>query len=126
LALTRYRLASFAVSYFTPGPHFDGEPLQVLALRQRHHIPATTGTASVGLDKLLELIANFSFLVFGIVVALAGTWMPVEWRRLGMGFALSLRALPLAYLILILAGRQPLHSLVDRLPQNISVLRYVV
>lgn len=125
LALTRYRLASFAVSYFTPGPQFGGEPLQVLALGQRHHIPGTTGTASVGLDKLLELIANFSFLVFGIIVALAGTWLPVEWRRSGMGFALSLLALPLAYLILMLAGRQPLHWLVDRLPQSITQHKFI-
>ena len=65
LALIRYRLASFAISYFTPGPQFGGEPIQVLALQQRHGIPGTTGTASVGLDKLFELIANFSFLVFG-------------------------------------------------------------
>jgi glycosyltransferase 2 family protein len=122
--LTRYRLISFAVSYFTPGPQFGGEPLQVLALRQRHLIPGTTGTASVGLDKLLELIANFSFLVFGIVVALMGAWLPSEFRGVGIFFALSLLAFPLAYLILMLAGRKPLNGLIGRLPIKISRNRF--
>jgi uncharacterized protein (TIRG00374 family) len=119
LALIRYRLASFAISYFTPGPHFGGEPIQVLALQQRHGIPGTTGTASVGLDKLLELIANFSFLVFGIVIALAGSWLPKQWRNLGITFGLGLLAFPLGYLILMLTGKQPLNILIKHLPQKI-------
>ncbi|MFN2152323.1 MAG: lysylphosphatidylglycerol synthase transmembrane domain-containing protein [Anaerolineales bacterium] len=120
LALVRYRLASFAISYFTPGPQFGGEPVQVLALQQRHAIPGTTGTASVGLDRLLELIANFSFLVFGIAIALSGTWLPSQWRNTGLIFALGLLALPLAYLILMLTGKQPLNSLIKILPIKIA------
>jgi uncharacterized protein (TIRG00374 family) len=120
LLLICYRLASFAVSYFTPGPQFGGEPVQVLALRQRHDIPATTGTASVGLDRLLELVANFSFLVFGIAVFIRGTWLPSGWRNIGMLFGVLLLVFPLAYLILILAGLQPLNRLVDCLPQKIA------
>jgi uncharacterized protein (TIRG00374 family) len=120
LALTRYRFASFAVSYFTPGPQFGGEPIQVLALQQRHDMPGSIGSASVGLDKLLELIANFSFLVFGITILLAGTWLPVEWRNQGMAFALGLLAFPLAYLVLMLIGVQPLNWLKDHLPQKIA------
>ena len=120
LTLTRYRLGSFAVSYFTPGPQFGGEPIQVLALRQYHNIPGTTGTASVGLDKLLELIANFSFLVFGTTIALTGTWLPEEWRKSGLALAMGLLAIPLAYLVLMLTGKQPLNRLTDHLPQKIA------
>jgi uncharacterized protein (TIRG00374 family) len=120
LTLTRYRLASFAVSYFTPGPQFGGEPLQVYVLHQRHHISGTTGTASVSLDKLLELIANFSFLVFGIAITLAGTWLPERWRGMGLFFAIGLLVFPLAYLVLMLTGRQPVSWLVDRLPRRIA------
>jgi len=120
LALTRYRLASFAVSYFTPGPQFGGEPIQVFALRQLHDIPGTTGTASVGLDKLLELIVNFSFLVFGISIALIGAWLPTEWRNSGLVFGLGLLAFPLTYLILMFAGRKPLNKLIDCLPGKIA------
>jgi len=120
LKLIRYRLGSFAVSYFTPGPQFGGEPLQVLALRQRHGIPGTTSTASVGLDKLLELIANFSFLVFGIAIAFMGTWLPKELRGAGILFALSWLAIPLLYLILMLAGYEPIKGFMDRLPIKIT------
>jgi uncharacterized protein (TIRG00374 family) len=120
LALIRYRFASFAVSYFTPGPQFGGEPLQVLALRARHGVPGTTGTASVSLDKLLEMIANFSFLVIGISVALAGAWLPEEWHGTGMTVALSLLIFPLLYLILMLNGRHPLTALIDQLPEKLG------
>jgi uncharacterized protein (TIRG00374 family) len=114
LALVRYRLGAFAVSYFTPGPQFGGEPLQVLALRQHYAIPGTTGTASVGLDKLLDLIANFSFLVFGVAVVLVRAWLPDAWRSASLGAAFGLLTLPLAYLILMLAGRQPFNKLLAR------------
>jgi uncharacterized protein (TIRG00374 family) len=124
LILTRYRLGSFAISYFTPGPQFGGEPVQVLVLRQRHGIPGTTGTASVGLDKLLELIANFSFLVYGITVALVGAWMSKELRVAGLLLALSLLAFPLAYLILMLAGYKPLNGLMGHLPKRIAQNRF--
>ena len=121
LTLTRYRLGSFAISYFTPGPQFGGEPIQVLALRQFHGIPGTTGTASVGLDKLFELIANFSFLAFGTTLALSNAWLSDEWRKPGLALAISLLAIPLAYLILMLAGKQPLNKLTDYLPRKIAL-----
>ncbi len=124
LTLTRYRLASFSISYFTPGPQFGGEPFQVFVLRQQHQIPGTTGTASVSLDKLLELIANFSFLVFGMAIALAGTWLPAHWRGNGILFALGLLALPLAYLILMLTDHKPLYGLVNRLPPLIAQSKF--
>lgn len=66
----RFRLAGFAISYFTPGPQFGGEPLQVLLLRDRENIPASIGSASVALDKAIELLGNFAFLAFGVVVLL--------------------------------------------------------
>jgi len=120
LRLTRYRLGSFAVSYFTPGPQFGGEPIQVLTLQQLHGIPGTTATASVGLDKLLELIANFSFLVFGIAIALLNTVLPKELHTIGLVLAINLLIIPLAYLLLMLAGYRPLNSLIARLPESIS------
>jgi len=120
LRLTRYRLGSFGVSYFTPGPQFGGEPIQVLALRQYHGVPGTTGTASVGLDKLLELIANFSFLVFGTTIILTSAWLSDEWRKSGLALAMGLLAIPLAYLVLMLSGKQPFNSLTDYLPRKIA------
>jgi len=119
-ALTRYRLISFGVSYFTPGPQFGGEPVQVLALRRQHQVPGTTGTASVGLDKLLELIANFSFLAFGLAVALMSAWLPKEFRSAGLWIALSLLVFPLLYLVLMLLGHKPLNGFINHLPDQVT------
>lgn len=69
-ALLRYRIAAFAVSYFTPGPHFGGEPLQVYLVNQRHGVPAATAIAAVTLDKVLEMTVNFAVLVGGALFIL--------------------------------------------------------
>jgi uncharacterized protein (TIRG00374 family) len=70
LALLRYRIAAFAISYFTPGPHFGGEPLQVYLVNQRHDVPAATAIASVTLDKVLEMTTNFAVLIGGALLIL--------------------------------------------------------
>jgi len=72
LSLAAYRLAGFAVSYFTPGTQFGGEPLQVYLLNRRQQVPVTVALASVTLDKLLEVLSNFAFLVLGGTVILVG------------------------------------------------------
>lgn len=68
LTLAAYRLAGAGLSYVTPGPQFGGEPLQVLLIEQNYAMPRTTAVAAITLDKTLELIVNFSFLVGGIFV----------------------------------------------------------
>jgi glycosyltransferase 2 family protein len=68
--LMGYRLATFAVSYFTPGPHFGGEPLQVYLVTRRHGVPAPVSLAAVVLDKLIEMIFNFTFIVLGALLVL--------------------------------------------------------
>ncbi len=69
LRLLGFRLAGFGVSYFTPGPQFGGEPLQVALLSRRLGIPMSIAAASVFFDKLLELLANFTFLLIGLAAA---------------------------------------------------------
>ena len=109
-----YRLAAFGVNYFTPGPQFGGEPLQVALLNRRHAMPLTAATAAVTLDRLVELSINFGFLAFGIVSSLrfpvfAGL-PPLQLSLLGFG----LLALPLGYLSLLWLGWTPLGSLLGR------------
>ena len=74
LRLLGYRLAGFAISYFTPGPQIGGEPLQIylLARRRAAHppVPAATATASITLDKLLEFSTNFALLLMGALFLL--------------------------------------------------------
>jgi uncharacterized protein (TIRG00374 family) len=60
------RIAVFGVSYFTFGPHVGGEPLQVFYLQRKHKLTFTHATASVILDKLLEMLANFFLLAVGL------------------------------------------------------------
>ena len=70
LSMAGYRIAAFAITYFTPGPQMGGEPLQIYLTRSRHGVPTSTAVAAVTLDKLLELQSNFAFLVLGAAVLL--------------------------------------------------------
>jgi uncharacterized protein (TIRG00374 family) len=66
--LTAYRVAAFGVSYFTPGPQFGGEPLQVYLLTRNHNIPMATAAAATALDRVLELLVNFLVLAVGVLL----------------------------------------------------------
>ena len=68
LTLTAYRLAGASLSYITPGPQFGGEPLQILLIERHYLVPRATAVATIALDKTLELIVNFSFLMAGVVL----------------------------------------------------------
>lgn len=105
--LLGHRLAAFGVSYFTPGPHFGGEPVQVLLLEQ-HDVPRTAAVASVVLDKTLELLINFTFLAGGVLLVLRsrlfGALVGVE----AAVFAGALLTLPLLLLALLWRGGLPI------------------
>jgi len=113
-----YRMVAFGISYFTLGPQFGGEPAQVYYLRSRHGISTSSALASVSLDKILELLANFAFLLVGILAALgsglladlapiqATAWMAVPFVLL------------LAYTLAIWKGKSPLAGVLSRLPQR--------
>jgi uncharacterized membrane protein YbhN (UPF0104 family) len=111
LATLRYRMAGFAISYFTPGMQFGGEPLQVYALHTRHAVPGPQALASVTLDKIFELLANFTFLVVGLGLLLQ---YPLQFGLQGGRLALwaaGLLLLPLVYLLAVAAGGSPLRGL---------------
>lgn len=112
LPLLSYRLAAFAVSYITPGPHFGGEPLQVLLVERNHGVPRPNAIAAMTLDKLLEVIVSFTFLTVGVLAV-------VRWRLLpeanGMQAAVLLggiACLPVGYLLATSSGRYPLSTIV--------------
>lgn len=114
-ALFAYRMAGFAVSFLTPGPQVGGEPLQVYLLHRRHAVQAAHGLASVFLDKLIEMLTNFIFLLLGILVASRGGMLarvPVGW--LGVG-SLALLALPAGHLAALRLGKRPLSGLAKHL-----------
>ena len=42
LFLASYRLVAYSISYFTPGPHLGGEPLQAFLVARRHNHESTS------------------------------------------------------------------------------------
>jgi uncharacterized protein (TIRG00374 family) len=110
------RLAGFAVSYLTPGTQFGGEPLQVALLQRRRPIASQAAAASVVIDRAVELLANATFLGFGIVLSLQLRLLPAETAEAVSGGALTLLALPLGFLAAAVAGVRPLTALLIRLP----------
>ncbi len=116
LTLTRYRVAVFGISYFTPGPQFGGEPLQVFLLERHHAVPGAVAAAATALDKIIELLVNFIFLAVGLLLM-------TEWRVFpGLASAevlsalLVLAALPVGFLLAAWLGLSPLTHLLERLP----------
>ena len=107
LSLVGYRLAGFGITYFTPGPQLGGEPLQVYLLHRRQGVPYTTAVASVTLDKMLELLANFTFLLGGVATIMAAGLFPRPSSLALLLVPLGLLALPIGYLIALWNGRLP-------------------
>lgn len=111
LWLIAYRLATFAVSYFTPGPHFGGEPLQVYLVSSRHGVPVSVSVAAVLVDKVLEMTVNFIFLTLGVLfVVQAQSLVGISEQQLVIT-SLALLMLPLGLLIALFQGVHPLSSL---------------
>lgn len=109
--LIAYRLATFAVSYFTPGPHFGGEPLQVYLVSARHQVPVSVSIAAVVLDKVLEMLANFTFLTLGVIFVLRLQVLPGASDEQLLVASLLLLALPVAVLAALWLGWHPLSAL---------------
>jgi uncharacterized protein (TIRG00374 family) len=123
--LLGHRLAAFGVSYFTPGPHFGGEPVQVLLVERQHGVPRSAAVAAVSLDKTVELLFNFGFLAFGVMLVLK---TGLFGAALGEGTAVWLLLLllpPSVYLMLIWRNKRPATKVLrllkfDRLATAIS------
>lgn len=109
--LVGYRTAANAVSYFTPGPQFGGEPLQVYLLHRVHRVPADASTLSVAMEKLMELAANFTFLLIGILCVIR---LNVHQGFLGgktLLIPIALLAAPVGILWAVWAGKKPFSRL---------------
>jgi uncharacterized protein (TIRG00374 family) len=115
VSVVRYRLAAFGVSYFTPGPHFGGEPLQVYYLGRHHSVPTAPAVAAVTLDKLIELISNFSFLVFALALVLAGGLFTGLAREQTIAVAFGMLLIPVIYLGMLWRGSHPVTGVSERL-----------
>jgi glycosyltransferase 2 family protein len=70
LKLFYIRQAGQTVSFITPGPQFGGEPLQIYWLYKKG-ILLRTAIFSLGLDRLMELVANFAVLLLAALLLLS-------------------------------------------------------
>jgi uncharacterized protein (TIRG00374 family) len=105
-SLSAYRTAAGAVSYFTPGPHFGGEPLSIFCLHSRQGIPLTSAATSVALDRLLELLASLSVLAFCLIyltVAKSGPFAAIH----GMPVIIAVLGIFTAILATLFTGKKP-------------------
>ena len=121
--LIAYRLATFAVSYFTPGPHFGGEPLQVYLVTARHKVPVSVSIAAVVLDKVLEMLANFTFLTLGVLFVLRLQVLPGVSDEQMLAASLLLLSLPIMVLVALWMGWHPLSTVlgwIDRGWQRVA------
>jgi uncharacterized membrane protein YbhN (UPF0104 family) len=113
LALVRYRLSTFGISYFTPGPQVGGEPLQVYNLQQNHGISFARATSAVIMDKLIEFLGNSILIVAGLTAALQVGMISAN-EKFPLGSLLPLAAIliiPIIHLTLLYHGRYPLSSI---------------
>ena len=108
LRLAGYRLAAFGVTYFTPGPQFGGEPVQVYLPEKRDGVPRSTAVAAVALDKSLELLASFAFLAGGVVLMIQQGLLTDGAEPVALTAVLTLFALPPLFLLTVWAGGYPL------------------
>ena len=113
--LASYRLVAYSISYFTPGPHLGGEPLQAFLVNRRHGVPGYVAIASVTVDKLLEILVNFGFLFAGVLIAVYTQFIPAFPAPLAIGAGLILLCLPVMIMIMLSRGIRPLSALLDRL-----------
>lgn len=133
------RISVFGVSYFTLGPQVGGEPLQVLYLQRSHKLTYTRATSTVIMDKLLEFLANFVLLAFGLtavvhagILSASGspslapaTLPPAQVSLIGLT---GLVMWPLVHIILLYNRRYPISALLRTLPavrQDSKFVRFV-
>jgi uncharacterized protein (TIRG00374 family) len=113
LPLVRYRLSTFGISYFTPGPQVGGEPLQIYNLQQNHGISFARATSAVIMDKLIEFLGNSILIVIGLTAAVR-VGMISKNQTIAFGSLIPLAAIltiPLIHLTLLYHGKYPLTSI---------------
>jgi len=68
LALLRYTIMGYAVSYVTPSARIGGEPLRAYMVHKEQGMDLKTATSSVIIEKFVELSGSIAFGIFGLVL----------------------------------------------------------
>lgn len=112
------RVAVFGVSYFTIAPHLGGEPLQVFYLQRKYRFTFTHATASVIMDKLLEMLANFFLLAVGLAAIFQTGILPTNGGSswLSLSGLVILCMWPPIHIFLLYKQKYPLSALLRSIP----------
>ncbi len=124
------RISVFGVSYFTIGPQVGGEPLQILYLQRNHGLTYTRAASTVVMDKLLEFLANFALLAFGLTAIvhagiLSRNGDPPLMSLIGLA---ALVAWPLIHILLLYKKVYPVSAFLRALPavpQDSKITRFI-
>jgi glycosyltransferase 2 family protein len=114
--ISAYRMLAFSISYFTAGPQVGGEPAQVYLVQKRHRVPPSTAIASVSLEKILELLPNFAFLFFGVVVIASRGYLAGFSPGLVLFPVVGFSFLMLVYPVALWFEKTPLTWAIIRIP----------
>ncbi|GIV64963.1 MAG: membrane protein [Bellilinea sp.] len=112
--LVSYRLTSFGVSYFTPGPQFGGEPAQVAFLTRHHPVQTPAAISSVYLDKLLELLVNILVIAGGLFLTFNAGFGSHILRQNGWVLVLLVAVVPMIHLVALKSHLYPIKWLVEK------------
>lgn len=108
----RYRATVYGLSYVTPGPQVGGEVLQVYYPVKGHAVPTAASITAATVDKSLEFLGNFSFIMVGIVVMLVGQRVVSGADLYAMIASSTLMLIPAILLVFVARGRHPLSTVV--------------
>jgi len=126
LPLLAIRVAVFGVSYFTLGPQVGGEPLQVLYLQRNYGMTYTRATSTVVMDKLLEFLANFILLSFGLTAILQAGILSANGSRsiLSLSALIILLLWPPTHIFFMYNGKYPISAFLRKF-SNSKFVRFV-
>jgi glycosyltransferase 2 family protein len=126
LPLLATRVAVFGVSYFTLGPQVGGEPLQVLYLQRSYGMTYTRATSTVVMDKLLEFLANFVLLGFGLTAIIQAGIFSANGNGsiLSLGGLVLLLLFPPVHIVLLAHGKYPVSAVLRKFSNN-KFVRFV-
>jgi len=120
LKLMQGRVGGFGVSYFIPGPQVGSETVQVIWAVTRFGVPLPVATASVALDKTLEILVNFIMVAAGLLVMAQYAVLPQVPPALLILAGIVLITLPVMFLAAVIAGWKPLSRLLKRAPHGLA------
>ncbi|MDP2951010.1 MAG: lysylphosphatidylglycerol synthase transmembrane domain-containing protein [bacterium] len=122
--LTPFILIGLAMSYLTPFAIFGGEIFRVYFFKKKYpNLKAEKAMASVATDRILEVTAFFTFLIFGLLVF--GLFGPVFASPLGV-FALIFAGFFLSLLLIFYLSNWRKKSALEWLIKTFGLKKYLL